>query len=90
MISASFKLSGKLSVIRHLLKRSCKVSGEVLQLIFNILGGIVFLVVAFLRSIFWISFSMPNFDVGWKEKKGVWFSNLLLIEECLGGIYTYK
>ena len=61
----------------------CKISAEVVQLIFNILGWIMFLVVAFLRSIFWISFSMSNFDIGWNEKT-FWFSNLLFISRMLG------
>ena len=53
VISASFKLSGKRSVIKHSLKRFCKVSGEFLQFTFNVLDGIVrivFLVVALLRT----------------------------------------
>ena len=56
--------SGKWPVIRHSLKRFCKVSEDVLQLTFNILGGTMFLVVAFLRSIFYNFFSMSNFDMG--------------------------
>ena len=56
--------SGKWPVIRYSLKRFCKVSEDVLQLTFNILGGTMFLVVAFLRSIFYNFFSMSNFDMG--------------------------
>ena len=47
VISASFILLGKLSVIKHSLRIFCQVSAEILQLIFNILGGIVFLVFVF-------------------------------------------
>ena len=83
MISASFKLSRKLPVTRHSLKRLRKVSAEVLQLTFNILGGIVFLLVAFLVSIFRISFSCQKLIwVG--TTKSVWFCNLLFIIKMLG------
>ena len=41
VISASFKLSGKLPFIKHSLKRLCKVCTEAVQHSFNILGGVV-------------------------------------------------
>ena len=52
VISISFKLSKKLPVIRHSLKRQFKVFTKVLQLNFNILAGVFFLVVTFLRFMF--------------------------------------
>ena len=54
--------------IKHSLKRFCKISAKVWQLTFNFLDGIEFLVVALLKSIFWMFFSTWNFDTGWNEK----------------------
>lgn len=48
MISASFKLSEKLLLVKHSLKKFVKVSKEVLQVNFNLSGGIVFLFTAIL------------------------------------------
>ena len=54
--------------MKHSLKGFCKISAKVLQLTFNFLDGIEFLVVALLKSIFWMFFSTWNFDTGWNEK----------------------
>ena len=54
--------------MKHSLKGFCKISAKVLQLTFNFLDGIEFLVVALLKSIFWTFFSTWNFDTGWNEK----------------------
>ena len=54
--------------MKHSLKGFCKISAKVLQLTFNFLDGIEFLVVALLKSIFWMFFSTLNFDTGWNEK----------------------
>ena len=66
--------------MKHSLKGFCKISAKVLQLTFNFLDGIEFLVVALLKSIFWMFFSTWNFDTGWNEKASDFPSYFWMIE----------
>ena len=82
-MSASFRLPGKFPVFNISLTRLCKVSAETSELIFNILGGILSLVLAFLGLISWTSLSMSNLDIRLKENLS-WFTILLLMSKILG------
>ena len=83
VMSASFSLSGKFPVFNKSLKRLCKTSGEASEFIFNILGRILSLLVAFLGLIGWTFFSMFNLDIGLKDNL-FWFTNLSLMSKMIG------
>ena len=83
VISASSRLSGKFPVFNISLKRLCVVSAETSELMFNILGGILSLVLAFFGLIRWTSLSMSNLDISLKENL-FWFTILSLMSKILG------
>ena len=63
-MSTSFGLSGKFSFFNISLKKLGKTPAKAFELIFNVLGGIVSLLVALFSLINWTSFSMSNLDIG--------------------------